>query len=285
MLDNLTTVTVGIALYNHEKYIVKCLESIVNQTYKNIEIIVIDDGSKDNSFEVAKNYLESQNYNNNYRIYTRPNRGMCNTLNEIAQQSRGKYISFIGSDDYWMLNKIEEQLLFLENNPDIALVHSKSIKVDENDNEIGILEYTNKKNSGNIFESIIFGKGGINTPSHLYRTEIYKEIGFYDSKLKFEDIDFWLRLAKKYKISYMDKFHTYYRWHGNNLSDDKNKLKFYNDEIVKIFDKNIDDLDLKKKAILRIYRKSYLLAIRTFEIKYIIKYVYKYIKYKYMDKL
>ena len=50
-------VTVGIALYNHEKYIIKCLESIINQTYKNIELIVIDDGSSDNSFELAKNYI------------------------------------------------------------------------------------------------------------------------------------------------------------------------------------------------------------------------------------
>lgn len=278
-------VTVGIALYNHENYIVKCLESVVKQSFYNIELIVIDDGSSDNSFEIAKKYLDNQDFNKNYKIYTRLNKGMCNTLNEIAQQSKGKYISFIGSDDYWMFNKIEEQVLFLENNPDVALVHSNSIKVDKYNNEIGFLDYSLKKNSGKLFKSIIFGKGGINTPSHLYRTEIYKEIGYYDSTLKFEDTDFWLRLTKIYTVGFINKFHTYYRWHGQNLSDEKNKLKFYNDEIVKIFSKNIEDSKLKKSAILRIYRKSYLLALRTFEIKYIIKYLYKYNKYKYMDVL
>lgn len=278
-------VTVGIALYNHENYIVKCLESVVKQSFNNIELIVIDDGSSDNSFEIAKKYLDNQDFNKNYKIYTRPNKGMCNTLNEIAQQAKGKYISFIGSDDYWMFNKIEEQVLFLENNPNVALVHSNSIKVDKYNNEIGFLDSSLKENSGKLFESIIFGKGGINTPSHLYRTEIYKEIGYYDSTLRFEDTDFWLRLTKIYNVGFINEAHTYYRWHGQNLSDEKNKLKFYNDEIVKIFNKNIEDPALKKRAILRIYRKSYLLAFRTFEIKYIIKYLYKYNKYKYMDKL
>lgn len=278
-------VTVGIALYNHENYIVKCLESVVKQSFYNIELIVIDDGSSDNSFEIAKKYLDNQDFNKNYKIYTRPNKGMCNTLNEIAQQAKGKYISFIGSDDYWMFNKIEQQVLFLENNPDVALVHSNSIKVDKYNNEIGFLDYSLKKNSGKLFKSIILGKGGINTPSHLYRTEIYSEIGYYDSTLKFEDTDFWLRLTKIYNVGFINESHTYYRWHGQNLSDEKNKLKFYNDEIVKIFNKNIENPELKKRAILRIYRKSYLLALRTFEIKYIIKYLYKYNKYKYMDIL
>lgn len=278
-------VTVGIALYNHENYIVKCLESVVKQSFYNIELIVIDDGSSDNSFEIAKKYLDNQDFNKNYKIYTQPNKGMCNTLNEIAQQAKGKYISFIGSDDYWMSNKIEQQVLFLENNPDVALVHSNSIKVDKYNNEIGFLDYSLKKNSGKLFKSIIFGKGGINTPSHLYRTEIYSEIGYYDSTLKFEDTDFWLRLTKIYNVGFINESHTYYRWHGQNLSDEKNKLVFYNDEIVKIFNKNIENPELKKRAILRIYRKSYLLALRTFEIKYIIKYLYKYNKYKYMDIL
>jgi alpha-1,3-rhamnosyltransferase len=279
---NTKLVTVGVALYNHEKYIIECLESIAKQSYTNIELIVIDDGSSDNSFEVAKNYLDNQNYNKNYKIITRSNKGMCNTLNEIAEQAKGKYISFIGSDDYWMLNKIEDQVNYLENNPDIILVHSNSIKVDENCKEIGLLNYSSKKNSGDMFESLILGSGGINTPSHLYKTEIYSKIGFYDSSFKFEDIDFWLRLTKEYRIGYIDKLHTFYRWHGENLSDDKNKLLFYNDEIVKIFNKNIENESLKKKAILRIYRKSYLLALRTLEFRYLIKYLYKYLKNKYI---
>lgn len=278
---NNSLVTVGVALYNHEKYIIKCLESIVKQSYQKIELIVIDDGSSDNSFQIAKKYLDNQDYNKNYKIVTRVNKGMCNTLNEIAQQSKGKYISFIGSDDYWMLNKIEEQVIFLEDNPNLVLVHSNSIKVDENNKEIGFLDYSNKRNNGILFESIIEGRGGINTPSHLYKTDVYKEIGYYDPTLKFEDTDFWLRLTKVYKVGFINKYHTFYRWHSGNLSGSKNILKFYNEELIKIYKKNIDDDKLKNFAILKIYRKSFLRAIRILEFKYFFKYLYKFIKTKY----
>lgn len=278
---NTSLVTVGIALYNHEEYIVKCLESIVKQSYKNIELIVIDDGSPDNSFQVACDYLENQNYNKNFKIYTRPNKGMCNTLNEIAKQAKGKYISFIGSDDCWMLNKIEDQVKYLEDNPKYMLVHSNSQVIDNNDNEKNILDYSKKKNTGYLFDSIIEGKGGINTPSHLYKTDIYKEIGYYDVSLKFEDTDFWLRLTKIYEVGYINKIHTFYRWHEDNLSGSKNVLKFYYEEIVKIYNKNIDDESKRKKAVAKIYRKSFQRAIRSAQFGYFFKYLYKYLKVKF----
>ena len=231
--------TIGVALYNHENYIEKCLESLINQTYINIEIIVIDDGSKDNSYTVAKQFLEKYSLNKNFYIQTRENRGMCNTLNEIAKKAKGKYISFIGSDDYWKLNKIYEQVDFLEENQDISLVHSNSIKIDNNNNNIGTIDLSQKENYGNLFKAIIYGTGGINTPSHLYRTSIYKEIGYYDPAYKFEDTDFWLRLTEHHKVGYINTYHTYYRWHGKNLSNSDNMLKFYYEELIKIYSKNI----------------------------------------------
>ncbi len=283
-MKNINLVTVGVALYNHEQYIVQCLESIISQTYKNIELIVIDDCSPDNSFEVAKNYLENQDFNKNYKIYTRPNKGMCNTLNEIAKQSTGKYISFIGSDDSWMLNKIEDQVKYLEENSKYMLVHSNSQVIDNNDNQKNILDYSVKKNTGYLFDSIIEGKGGINTTSHLYKTEVYEKIGYYDPNLKFEDTDFWLRLTKYYEVGYINKIHTYYRWHEENLSGSKNLLKFYNEELIEIFKKNIDDKVLEKIVILKMYRKSFLRAFRTLQVKYFFKFLLKYIKLKYFNK-
>ena len=126
---------------------------------------------------------------------------MCNTLNEIAQQASGQYISFIGSDDYWMTNKTSEQVEFLEQHLDCVLVHSNSIKVDADNNELKPIDYSNKINSGNVYEALIKRTGGINTPSHLYRTSIYDEIGYYDPQFRFEDTDFWLRLAKNHRAA------------------------------------------------------------------------------------
>jgi len=281
--SNHPLVTVGVALYNHEKYIVDCLKSIAEQTFTDIELIVIDDGSSDKSYNVAKSYLESQDMVK-FTIKTRKNIGMCNTLNEIAHLSQGKYISFVGSDDYWAKDKIKDQVEFLENNPSIALVHSNSIVVNDENIETSTIEYQNRKNSSDLFEAILFGKGGINTPSHLYRTSIYSEIGYYDSSFRFEDTDFWLRVTNRFKVGFINKFHTYYRWHDDNLSGSANKLKFYNDEIVKIYRKNIADSVLKQKAISRIYKKSLLVALRTFRVNYFLKYFIKYISCKFFAK-
>lgn len=151
--------TIGIALYNHEKYIQECLESILNQTYENIEIIIIDDGSKDSSYEVAKRVLEGQT-KHPYVLKTRPNIGMCNTLNEIASLAQGEYISFIGSDDFWHPEKIARQVEYLESHPHEALVHGNSFVVDGESKIYSELNYSNKKNSGRLFESILSGKGG-----------------------------------------------------------------------------------------------------------------------------
>lgn len=273
---NQPLVTVGVALYNHQDYIEQCLASIVEQDYPNIELIVVDDGSKDNSYQVAKTYLESQKRLSNYQIKTRPNKGMCNTLNEIAQQASGQYISFIGSDDYWMPNKILEQVNFLEEHPECVLVHSNSIKVDADNNELKPIDYSNKINSGNVYEALIKRTGGINTPSHLFRTEIFGQIGYYDPQFRFEDTDFWLRLAKNHSVGYINKAHTYYRWHGDNLSDDKNALDFYYDELIRIYRKNIDDPALKRIAIRKIHKKSAQKALKSGRLLDTIRYLSRY---------
>lgn len=276
-------VTVGVALYNHEKYIVECLASIVKQTYQNIELIVIDDGSKDDSFQVAKDYLESQEFNKNFIIKTRPNKGMCNTLNEIAHLSNGEYISFVGSDDFWYLDKIEQQVEYLNNHPEVVLVHSNSTHVDRNSENVKTTDFSNLVNSGNVYKALIYGTGGINTPSHLYRTSIYQEIGYYDSSFSFEDTDFWLRLSKNHKIGFINKELAYCRRDGNNLSDNSNRLKFYNNELIRIFKKNVEEKDLQRYIILKMLGKSYKRALRTFELKYFIHYFSRYIKYKYFN--
>ena len=147
-------VTVGVALYNHEKYIVECLESIVNQTYRPIELIVIDDGSPDNSYAIARAYLESQDKLSQYTIKSRPNQGMCNTLNEIAKMAQGEFISFVGSDDFWGVEKIADQVAYLENHPEVVLVHSNSYRIDGEGNRIMAVDYRTKQNSGMIFEAM-----------------------------------------------------------------------------------------------------------------------------------
>lgn len=256
-------VTVGVALYNHERYIVQCLQSIVEQTHKPIELIVIDDGSTDDSYEVAKQYLDTQQHNADYTIYRRPNKGICHTMNEIATSANGAYISYIGSDDYWMTDKISDQVNYLEHHPEIALVHSCSIRVDGNGNELGKLDYPNKLKEGQLFESLVTRKAKINTTSHLYRTSVFDKIGYYDPNFKFEDTDFWLRLSKEHLVGFINKEHCAYRWHGENYSQVDNHLKFYGDELIAIYRKNVTDKKMLSQALRSIHTKSFKLSARS----------------------
>lgn len=269
-------VTVAIPLYNHEDYIEDCLRSVVEQDYKNIELIVIDDGSPDNSYDKAKAFLDNQTQLDNYILKTRKNKGMCNTLNEIIELSSGKYFSVMGSDDCWMIDKISDQVAYLEQHDDVALVHSNSIIIN-NDGVIGnTIDYSGKVNSGFMHEDFIYRRGGINTPSILFKKEVFNEIGQYDPNFRWEDTDFFLRLTKNHKIGFINKVHTYYRKHGDNMSHSKNKLLFLNAELIRIYDKNIDNPVHTRYLMLRIYKKSVEAAMKSGKIKSFFTYLLKY---------
>lgn len=271
-------VTIGVPLYNHESYIVKCLDSLVRQTYRDIEIIVIDDGSTDDSFAIARKYLQSQTLNTRYDITTRPNRGMCNTMNEIAKRAQGEFISFIGSDDYWMPEKILDQADYLHDNPDVALVHSCSVRVDDTDQVIGEMNYPKKIKAGYLFKDLVTGKAKINTTSHLYRCALFDSIGYYDPSFSFEDTDFWLRLTKEHKVGFIDKVHCGYRWHGENLSNPKNDFVFYNDELLAIYRKNVSDPQLLKIALRKIHKKAMKTAWRSGQTKLALDQLRQYVR-------
>ncbi len=264
--DSTPLVTVGVALYNHEHYIHQCLESIVDQRYAPIELIVIDDGSTDDSYRVAERYLNSVDTLHTVRLSTRSNRGMCNTLNEIARAAKGKYISFIGSDDHWLPDKLMDQVDYLEAHPSDALVHSNSLRVDGNDRPIDTIDYSEKDHAGRLFEALVRRTGGINTPSHLYRVSVYDDIGYYDPDFGFEDTDFWLRLTKHHSVGYIDKVHTHYRWHGENYSAKQGLASGIFDDMIAILKKNVDDHDLRNRAINRICRKAVLRSLAAGDI-------------------
>jgi alpha-1,3-rhamnosyltransferase len=222
-------VTVVLACYNHEKYIRQSIESVINQTYKNISFYVIDDGSKDKSFEI----IEELSKKHGFVAIRQENKGLCATINHaVKEYGHGKYISFLASDDYWRADKIEKQVRFFEesNNKDLMMCCAMAYEVNDQ-NEI--IKNIGKLKDG---ERITFDKlllyNRIIAVTVMLRLDVYKNVGYYDESLKIEDWDMWLRIADKYEIGYLDDCLSYYRVHELNSTNPAGNLKLLTDKIT-----------------------------------------------------
>jgi len=222
----LPLVSVIVPSYNHEKYIEETIESIVNQTYKNIELIVIDDGSKDNSVQILSEL--SRKYN--FTLITRDNKGLSRTLNEGINNANGQYISICASDDIYLLNKIEKQVSFMEENLEYMMTYGKKINFYPN----GIKRNINNKyyRSGNIFKDLLLQTILIPPVSAIYRKEVFEKVGGFDVDLVVEDVDMFLRIGKKYPIGYQNEYFYYYRVHPTNTINDLEKMQFATEQIL-----------------------------------------------------
>ncbi|CDH20997.1 Beta-1,3-glucosyltransferase [Xenorhabdus bovienii str. kraussei Quebec] len=207
-MHNSPLVTVIIPSYNHEKFIESCILSIINQSYKNIELIVIDDGSKDNSHNLISNLNKKHNF-----IYIRKeNSGLSNTLNIGIKKAKGKYIAFCASDDMYHPDKTKKQVHAMESNTESSFSYAKSYVIDDNDNVLinPTLSYNKNLSNQITFEDIFTFKKTIPVTG-MYITEFLINVGCFDSKLTAEDYDINLRTINKTSFLFIDEHLYYYR--------------------------------------------------------------------------
>jgi len=220
---NLSLVSVVVPSYNHEAYIEECILSIVNQTYKNIELIVMDDGSTDHSREILQRLQKQYDF----ILEFQENQGVSKTLNKaIRQYAKGKYINCIASDDFLMPDKIEKQVNFLEENPDYGMVFGKVYMVDEKSQiieDLIIFEPFDESVKWIPFELLI-ENNRIPAPSITICRDIWEKCGGFDDNTIIEDFDLSLKIAYYCKIAYLNDYFAYYRWHGQNVSTQVFKL-------------------------------------------------------------
>lgn len=197
--------------YNHELYVADAIMGVINQTYNNIELIVIDDGSEDRSF------LEIKRLANEYGFFckTRPNNGLSRTLNEMLSLASGKYISLCASDDIYMPDKIKIQVEYMEKYTHFGMCYGKVKCFETFINQSVDFNHTTKQ--GWLFNDLLHNCF-IPAPSTFIKKSVLDELGGFDENLWIEDWDLWLRLSQKYEIGYIDEFFTFYRMHGSNGS-------------------------------------------------------------------
>lgn len=215
-------VTICIPNYNKEAFIERTLRSVYNQTYKNIELIIIDDCSTDNSAAIIENVLQHCPFRYTF-LKNETNKGVCFGANKGVEWAKGKYFQVLSSDDIILPSKILHQVAILENTgDDIAFIYSSIKVIDEADNFIERNYFedigwgSSAPPSGNIYEALL-ELNFIPALTTLIKTSCIKNVGGYDEKLRSEDWEMSLLLSRHYQVIYDDEITAYYRVERNSL--------------------------------------------------------------------
>jgi glycosyltransferase involved in cell wall biosynthesis len=204
-------VSVVVPAFNCQDFILEALESLRDQTYKNLQVIIIDDGSTDNTGIICKNWCE---VNLGYEYYYQENQGISSAINRGIELAIGKYIARMDADDIACNSRISEQVSFLQNNKHIDLVSSG---------------YKPFQNSGKSFQSVMHPSdfrivalllsycSPVCHPAVLARREVFENFK-YDQVAVAEDHELWCRIASFHNIANIDKVLLFYRRHTTSLS-------------------------------------------------------------------
>lgn len=188
-------VSVIIPTYNRKKFLKEAIESALNQKFKEKEIIVVDDGSSDGTFEEIKNYP--------VKYFYQKNRGPASARNLGIKNSRGNLIAFLDSDDLWTEEKLLLQIEFLKEYPEYLLVHTNEIWI-KNGKPLKQLE-RHKKGGGDQFERSL-ELCVISPSSVLIKKELFEKVGIFDEEFPAcEDYELWLRVTSRYNIGFIEK--------------------------------------------------------------------------------
>ena len=203
--------------YNHAKFIGKAIESVLNQTYKDIELIIIDNYSKDDTEKIVTSYKDNRisylKFRNNGVIAASRNYGI--------KYSQGDYIAFLDSDDLWLPEKLEKQVGLLKRTNEIAMVYTRYKIIKEGIISSKIFPKEGKCKSGNIFKSLYL-RPFIACSSVMVKRSVLAQVGFFSADpdlIAIEDTDLWLRISLKYRIKCTNGlFLIFYRIHSKSVS-------------------------------------------------------------------
>jgi glycosyltransferase involved in cell wall biosynthesis len=246
-------VTIGVLSYNYSKYVIAALNSLLAQTYSNIEIIIIDDKSVENTPDLIDQWIKEKNVKCTF-IKNTENIGITRVSNKIVGLSKGKYISLFAIDDIMLPRKIELQVKLLEEaGEEYGLCYANVERMDEDGQPLGLYVPKNEfvAQEGYILKSFVTDELSFSTPGCLIRTSVYKKAGMYDERVLYEDYNFFLRVFALFKAKYCDYPCLIYRtrstspiyeewtknnrerYHRDRVLSNLQALKFINDKDVR----------------------------------------------------
>ena len=225
-------ISVVIPLYNKQESIVATLQSVLAQTYQNFEIVVVDDGSTDNSVYVVEEFFEkhpSLQGGNRGRLVKKPNGGVSSARNEGIRQAKYDYVAFLDADDYWEPTYLETQVKMIQDFPE-AKMWGTAWGYILNNKKVIWLGRNVPKGFRNIVDTNMYFLNGL----YLFCTDvvvldkrIFHKIDMFDERIGCgEDLDMWWRIILHYPVAYDNQCLAYYRWDAENrITMSKPKLQ------------------------------------------------------------
>lgn len=200
-------VSVIIPVYNSEKYIREAIDSALNQSYKDFEVIVIDDGSKDNTLSIIRKY------NRGIRWKSQENKGQASAINEGIKMAKGEYVAYLDADDVCVPERLEIQVRYLDEHPNVGLVYSSSYQI----NSTGEIQRIRRAHLYDDF--VLLQKDYIARSTVMHRKKCLDEVGLFDESITGDDDwDMWIRISEKFRAGHIEKPLVKYRVHGENIS-------------------------------------------------------------------
>jgi glycosyltransferase involved in cell wall biosynthesis len=244
MISNLPIVTIYITNFNYSKYITKAIESALNQTYENIEILIIDDGSTDNSVEIINNYSTNPKITPLFK----KNEGLLAACNTALYSAKGEYILRLDADDWLDENIISVFVNKMQKDKQIEILFPDYYEVDQDGNILNTFRRHN-------FDEVNLHDQSAHGACTMFKTKTLIDMGGYDEYFECQDgVDIWLRFIKKFKVSNINIPLFYYRKHESSLTRKEQKIL---KNRTKILEKNSNETDGTTVAIIPIRGKKY----------------------------
>ncbi len=234
MANTSPLVSIILPTYNCANFLPDSLGSILLQTYGSYEIVVVDDGSTDNTKEVLDPFMGKIKY-----INLEQNKGLPVARNIGIRSAQGRYIAFIDADDLWFPEKLQTDIEHFQRYPEVGMVYSKHINVDEKGTFIN--RGTKRRlPSGNIFIQLFSEQNFITTSTVVVKKEVFETAGLFDEQFfNCQDWDMWLRTAFYFKVAGINEFLVKYRHNPNSLSKNYQRVlkhqKMVIDKIYTVF--------------------------------------------------
>lgn len=212
--------------YNHAPFIERCLKSIIKQRLQPKKLLVIDDGSKDESPKIIEKILKKADFDAEF--IARKNRGLCATLNEGLEKSSGEFFAYLGSDDLWLDKFLESRARLLTARPHAVLGYGNAFVINGTDEIIDCTENWRPYPDGNPQEMLVRGIAPISS-TVFYRRDFLERVGGWNPDSKLEDYELYLKISEYGEFAFDPQILSAWRQHEKNTSRD---TEFMLDEVL-----------------------------------------------------